>query len=404
MKRIINRYCRQKSEFLRLLKSRWSWKRLIAALCLSLLIIVADYYVSNMTSPIFDSSIRLGYHAFARDSKVSDDLTDDFMMVNIAWDKSTGVVFDEFNDSAGYMAVTDRQKLYDFLKLASEVDYRYIFLDIRFEKNVLTPYDSLLYSQIESMPRVLYSCHQTDDDDLIEYVKIPDKYAIADYRVAKGDPFSRYQFLYNNSESIALKLYSDIDGQNIVKGKLGTYYTSDGSLCYNVQFIPFPLSATNKYGPMGEIIYPCLGSQLKKYHPNEELKQMMIGKVIVIGDFYEDMHETFVGDIPGPLFPIYAWKLLQRGGHKVNILLQLVLFALYTLVIYILLLPKDLKQIKNPLVSMVLSFLGWGFVLFLLQSALFWICGLSFIIIIPSFIFSVIKFYQTINDNLKYKK
>lgn len=392
------------AEFLRLLKSRWSWGNLCVAMGLALMILIADYYVGNLSFPIFDSSMTLGNHALVHDSKIKDVIDDSFMMVNTAWDQDCGVVYDVYNEPAGYLSVTDRRKLYEFLKLAAEADYRYIFIDIRFEKNVVTPYDSLLYSQIALMPRVVYSYHRLDDDAQFDYVEIPGKYAYADYRVAKGDPFSRYEFLQDDYESVALRLYRDLDGKTIEPGKLGTFKNSDGSLCYKTQFIPFPLSAANLYGPKGKVLYPRLGSQLMDVFSVDELKRMMNGKIIVIGNFYEDQQETYIGSIPGPLLSVYAWKLLERGGHKVNFWLQFFLFIFYTLALYIILLPEDLKKIKNPFVALLLSLLGWGSFLFAIQSAIFWLFGLSFIIMIPTIVLSLVNFYQTITDNCRIKK
>ncbi|MDE6514314.1 MAG: hypothetical protein K2L05_09060 [Muribaculaceae bacterium] len=404
MKKIsANKLRKLKSKVFRPLQTRWSWRNFAVAMGLALLILIVDYYAANLSFPIFDSSITLGNHALIHDSKAKDVIDDSFMMVNTAWDQDCGVVYDVYNEPAGCLSVTDRRKLYEFLKLASEVDYRYIFLDIRFEKNVVTPYDSLLYSQIALMPRVVYSYHRPDDDARIDYVEIPGKYAYADYRVAKGDPFSRYEFLQEGSESVALRLYRDLDGKTINRDKLGTFRNSDGSLCYNMQFIPFPLSAANQYGQQGRIIYPRLGSQLMDIFTPDELKRMMSGKIIVIGNFYEDQQETYIGEVPGPLLSVYAWKLLERGSHKVSFGLQFFLFVFYTLALYIMLLPEDLKKIKNPVVALLLSLLGWGFFLFALQSFIFWLFGLSFIVIIPTILFSLVNFYQTIKDNLRIK-
>ncbi|MDE6652780.1 MAG: hypothetical protein K2K37_00120, partial [Muribaculaceae bacterium] len=185
-------------------------RTLLFAMSLSLGILVADYYASNMSFPILDSSPDLAAHAYLHDYRMDDDVEDMFLAVNTAKDKAIAVEYDVFGREAGKVAVSDRQKLTEFLNLVADADYRYIFLDLRFEDNVVTPHDSAFYSLIASLPRLVYSCHRPEDDEDAHSEAAVEKGAFADYRNTTGSGFSRYEFVQDGHESVALRLFHDI--------------------------------------------------------------------------------------------------------------------------------------------------------------------------------------------------
>ncbi len=365
---------------------------LLCIMVMAFMILVADYYFSNMSFPILDSSPDLAAHAYVHDYRQDDDIDDIIFPVNTAKDKDIAVCYDIFGREEGHVTVSDRKKLAEFLSIVSDADYRYIFIDLRFENAIVTPHDSVLYSLISSMPRLVYSRHRSLEEEEADICGGQDKGAYADYRTIAGGGFSRYEFLQDGHESVALRMFHDMKGRNIEPAGLGFYRDTDGSLCYNMQFIPFPVTVTQKYASDGEILYPLMGSQVLGQHSAEELQRMVKDKIIVIGDFENDEHDTYVGSVPGPLLAVYAWNLLDHDGHKLNYWLQLFLFVFYSVVIFIILLPDERKHIKNPMLSLLVSFLGWGFSLWVLKSMLYWIFGLSFIVVIPAVAFSIIDF------------
>lgn len=382
---------------------KFNSRLLILSVSVAFLIVVADYYLSNYSYPIFDSSDTLGINAFIKDYQ-KDSNDNQLFCVNVSKDKALAAEYNQYGDTAGLVGVTDRAKLSEFLDIAALTDYKYIFLDIRFEKNLTTPHDSALFSRIAAMPRLVYSRHREFAGNEIDIPGMIEKGGYADFRSILSKGFSRYEFLQDNQESVALRLYHDITGKTIRPTSLGGYKDSDGSLCYNLQFIPLPKSIRNLYDEDYRVLYPLLGSQIMAKHSPEELIVMMKGKVIVIGDFEQDRHDTYIGKVPGPLITYHAWKLLERGGHKLNIWLQLFLLVFYTVSVYLILAPAPNSVIKNPLITFVLSFLGWGFGLWLIKSAIFWLFGLSFLIAIPATVFSLLEMVKKIYNMRKLRK
>ncbi len=384
------------------LSCRLSVRRALIAVAISFSIIVSDYIISNISFPIFDSSNSLGLQAYFKDYSIDTDAENFLFPINTGVDKQLVEVRDEFDEPIGHTAITDREKLLEFLQIASKADYRYIFLDIRFEEGLTTPCDSLLFATISTMPKVAYSRHRAIEDDNRNPAMLL-KGAYADYRSTYSEGFSRYEFLQSGNESVALKLYSEIDNGFIQKRWFG-YQDKDGSLCYNTQFIPFPKSVLYKYDENGQIRYPYLGAQVLGKHSEEELLRMMKDKIIVVGDFDEDLHGTYIGAVPGPLLSFYAYLMLKNGGHKVNILLQIFMLVIYSVVTYIILSPGNKRQARNPVLVLVYSLLGWGCVLWVLKSLLYWLFGLSFLVVIPTFIFSAIATVKEIANQLNYLK
>lgn len=375
--------------------------RLVGAMLLALGILVADYYVGNMSFPIFDSSLGLALQAYLHDYRMDDDLYDKLLTVNTARDKALAAEYDEFGRETGTVAVSDRERLSDFLDIVKDADYKYIFIDLRFESNVVTPQDSALYSLIATMPRLVYSHHREQEANPVIG---EDKSAYADFRNIIGEGFSRYEFVQDGKESIALRLFHDMTGRTIVPAGMGTYRDTDGSLCYNMQFVPFPLTATRDYASDGRVLHPLLGFHILSLNTPDQIREMVKDKLIVIGDFENDRHDTYVGSVPGPLLSLYAWNLLNHNGHKVNYLLQLFLFVFFTIILYVIMLPDDRKHIKNPWLSFVLTLLGWGAALWMLKSMLYWLFGLSFLVVIPAAVFAIINFIKDLGSRLSHKR
>jgi len=370
------------------------YRHIYGAVMIAILLIVADYLLSNMTYPLLDSSESLSPYAYIIEDK--EDTFNDIVCVNVAYDKELTTVYDEFGDSLGRTAITDRSTLLRFLDIAAGSSYRYIFIDIRFESGMETPSDSALFCRIKSLPNLVFSTHR-GLENAIEDSALNAKSAYADYRHKRLSGFSRYEFLQDGNESVALRMYRELNGGEIHPCLLG--HADGRHLCHNSLFISIPLSVTEPYGPDGEIRYPHLGSQLLIKYSADELKQLLDDKIVLVGDFENDTHSTLIGDVPGPLLSYYAYRALSNGNHKVNYVLYFSLFIIYTCIALTLFGKSPIKfKVKKPILTLVLSFIGWGIVLWSLKIILFIIFSLDFCATIPAAVFSLISFYKKISN------
>ena len=135
---------------------------------ISIILVKADYLVQNFSFPFMDDSILMAHVDVLMEKQMEKKKTNcffdekDVTYVNFGKDKSLVPVLDEFNDTIGNDVITDRKTLLEFLELAKKSDYKFLFLDVRFEKGYETPYDSALFSLIKEMPRLVIATHQRD--------------------------------------------------------------------------------------------------------------------------------------------------------------------------------------------------------------------------------------------------
>ncbi len=406
-------------------------KRLCISMAVAVGLLVFDYYIGNSRYcyTLLDDSLTF---ALAERFFPHDDTDDsDVLHIDVSLDKQLAPVL-EYNDTIGYIPITDRQKLYDFLSIARTADYRYILMDIRFEQGTDTPIDSALFSLITSMPRLVISTH-ADDNYTIADSSLLQKAAYADFESTLFSGFTKYEYIQHGQESVPMRMYRELDGGNIAKH--GFIYSSHGSLCNNAQSIP--LTAPVEYvdttfveeiqddimifyevqydDTLSEAILSNdsindnyedsipdkdkyrLGIDMLVRKSPEEVTKLLSGKIILIGDYTNDIHTSYVGDIPGPIIQYQAYRTLHNGNHRIKWLITVVLFLVYTAIAYLCMYFNDSHDAgtfaaKHPIAISILSLLGWGSLLYILELIIYIICHSTFIFTIPAFIFSVLGF------------
>lgn len=375
-------------------------KNALIAIGCALVIIIADYLLSNLSFPIFDESESLNWFGYLNHKNTALGL-EDAVVVNTGVDKALVPVKDEFGDTVGYAPITDRKALLSLLEIAEKAAPRYIIMDIRFEDGYETEIDSALFAKICALPNIVISDHRSADDYAIADSLLLSRSAMSDYRTNMFSGFSRYEYIQNGRESVALKVHHDLSGHDIKQW--GVLFVSEGRLSYNMQFIPLPSAAAYRLNEDGEILFPYLTAHVLGMHSEEELVKMMKDKILVIGDFDNDVHQTYVGDFPGPLLHYYAFRQLEQGKNKISYIYLLSLFIVYFFISWFLLSGTDCIEIigkkfrvKSPVALFLLSLVGWGALLYAIKITLYFTLGISFIASIPAFVFSSIEFFRSL--------
>lgn len=359
------------------------------------LLIVADYFINNMPYPVFDSSDSLGLYAYFRPDREWG--YDGLFAVNVALEKELATVYDEYGDSAGCAAITNRAILNRFLNELSATDYRYIIMDVRFDRGLTTESDSALFANMSRMPRLVFSRH-ADAEQSVHELAPAHKGAYADYKHIRQAGFSRYEFIQDGRESVALRLYRELDGGDIAERT--PLFFDRNHLCYNTQFVDIPRAMLDRYDSNFEIRYPYLGSQILSETSAPDLPRLVKDKIVVIGDYDNDLHSTYVGDIPGPLLSYYAYLTLHEGRHIVNVWVMLIMFVLYALISYKLLIGRQWLSFKRPILVFVASLIGWGVVLNVLKILLYITLSMSISILLPTLLFSSIPFMKKLHKSI----
>lgn len=290
---------------------------------------------------------------------------DDILPVNVSYDKELIDWVDDYGLPVGTMAITNRQKLLDFLTLAkASNNYRYILLDVFFEKGFDTPVDSALFATIASMDNIVIPCH---NDGIIADTRLVSKSAIADYSTSIFENnFIKYEYFTRRNVSLAWKMYSDITGSK--HSQFGPFVFIDKELSNKSLFLNLQINpGINAYSSQGEKQFYNLGEDLLNVSELINFDDLFKDRIIIVGDFTEsDIHDTYLGKMPGGYINYNAYLQLEQGAHKVKWLSMLVLFIIYFLLSYVLLTRirifdtfPIIKSIKSKTFRFVLSLFGY---------------------------------------------
>ena len=316
---------------------------------------------------------------------------DSILFINVCYDKAL-VPYEENEVPVGNTIITDREKLLQFLTKAKEANnYRYIFMDVFFEEGMVTEYDSALFSTIVSMDRIVIPKHKGVNmcDSILNQ-----KAANADYATTwQALTFSRYQYLHDDDESVALKIYQDRFGSDIKKHWGGLWYTDKGRLCQNSETLLLPVRITgsllDEEGQVRERNYIYLSADLLDLDEVMPVSEQIDDKLIVIGDFKSDVHSTFLGSQPGSSILFNGYIALSQGAHLVNWLYMGILFVIYIIIGLFYLSGHSFSSMcANPWLSIVLSFLSTATVFLIIALVASWY-DIAFNMWVPTTVYSL---------------
>lgn len=324
------------------------------------------------------------------------------LIVNVAYDKELVNVSDEYGIPLGQTAITDRGKLLRFLQAARDADtYKYILLDIYFEEGFQSPADSALFRTIIGMDRIVIPRHkerQLADSSLLSKAAYSDYYT----SINEGN-FVKYEYWSNEGISIPTRMFSDYTGAQF--SRLGPFYFCNGSLCGRCLFLNFPVRIEDAYNGEGEKLFYNLGSDLLSEATHMDLSVLLKDKYIVVGNMVEDdIHDTYVGPMPGAIINLNAFYALIQGEHNVTWLSMSVLFVVYFLITLFLVkrislfsyLPC-LRKVHSRMWQLVFSWFGLSTLLCIVCMAFYFFAGEVYDILALATYFSlfsvVVKFY-----------
>lgn len=400
-------------------------KRIVVSFLLSVCLVIIGYFVNNL--PIFTGENldqffftqyiceKLGIsHKFSYD---------DAAFINVSYDKDLvpangagpkGIL--------GNNAITDREKLYKFLKvLHDDGDYKYIVLDIMFDPKDISPSDSLLYGLIENMNNILII---RDDSIPVPSKNLLQKSALAYYfSTITATNFTRYEFLSsNNIPYIPLKIYGDIYPEKQMKRsglKCLPFYTSDSKLCYNTCFICFDREEFSSFNKIDKsyskksfynlgsdlVANPILKDDEKRA---DRILKLTKDKYVFVGNFTEDLHDTYMGVRPGPLILYRAFKTLEDNKHIVSFWNTLYWLLIFTFVFWLIfsrrkisvIFPSKIKHTKFYIwlsklrfLNFIVSSVGYVTILFIFSTLDYIVSMNIYSIVFPSIVFSITKLY-----------
>ena len=413
-------------------------KPVVTAVILSILTCCGMYLFENQQSYMKENATLFNY--LERFNKAKEiELQDTAFFVNVSQDIQL-VYENPERPSEGYAAITDRRKLFRFLQKIERdsIDYKYILMDIRFEKGYETEYDDSLYVQIQRMPRLVIASHKWGDSG--EEYEIADsilleKCGMSDYnQYSIMTNFSRYTFLQDRKPSIALKMYDELNHQetSVKQWRNWPVYFTKGHLCINSPLMYLSGTVLNfeKYmmlqasleeerlqngletGMEAETakldskqgnyyFYLNLGGDFveNEYRMKVKWNGDLEDKVIVIANFEDDVHDTYMGKVSGAYITWMAYQYLCNGNHVLSWGFVLLNFFCYVFVFWFLLLINQLTQDskyadseRSQRVLSVLRWLGSYFLLYVMTAGLYYFMQFRFNMMVPLLAITVLGF------------
>ena len=340
------------------------WRHLWISLLVATLILMLMLVASNWHTPLGAEKATLKWFDWLSQNvygpKPPSVIADSILLVDIHYDKRFVVERDADGFPKGRLPVADHEKLYRLLSYLEKQDYRYILLDIFFDKAISEPQDSSLYSLIARMPRLVIALPPDSLEIADEQLK--PKAGVAAYSTALWEnDFVKYRFLIEDSlKSLPLKMYEELIGRNIEPGR---FIATDGNAWVRTSaFLTFELINDNdtkryKHYYLGDVVGDSLDGEV--YEPRLNSKDFPVnGKYILIGDFKCDRHNTFRGSMSGTFINFNAYLTLLRGHHRLSIWLLLILGIAFWALAFL--------TIHNSSFSKVFMWLGYPFYLSIL--------------------------------------
>lgn len=419
----------------------WS---IIGALVINFLCVLQDNWESNILDDI-DLFAKMLHYGKAPQYDMSD-----VLLLDVAHDKA---VVENKTVIAGLHckdAITDREILFDFLKKAENVNYKSIFIDVIFDKRLKTSVDDSLIAQIRKMNNSPQKVFITKPQNKKRYV-FDDRFN--DWAVTNYYPiselysnFTRYVFLKEDTHSAALAIYNSTHSPKIEPTHLFTLGKKDSDhpvslYWYNCHFFKNnPTVKISKGRRRNDYLGPSFLSD-EEYNDDSRIKEME-SKIIIVGDFVNDLHSTYAGELPGAYLTYIAYKELENGNYIIGWNFFIWMTILYTSILFLIvndgllcrIIKKGgrwassvIKRYKIPSISkyfstsffskplsliqafvkvsgsLVINFIGYSFILSVIA---IWLYkdGIVYSTIIPAGVFSVVKFVKSIYKSIQQNK
>jgi len=243
------------------------------------------------------------------------------LLINCSYDKLLVPYEDAYG--IGTKPITDRQKLRDLVHIinAAPVPPLYTVWDLFMDYPTI--YDSALVAELRTLKRVTLSSHPTEKS-IIQKPHEGLDYALAQY-ATMSDTFLKYRLIYDQSvKYVPLRLYEELHPSS--HQKFAGFVFSEG-WWLNSFIVDLPIRRFHMDN--NEITVWNVGEALENFTP-EEIQETVKDRLLVVGDFYEnDIHQTFLGEQPGPLLMINTYLGILKGRPKITMLLFSLVFMLY---------------------------------------------------------------------------
>lgn len=389
-------------------------KRYWLTALLSFVLMFFSYIVSNIGFSLFgEYEVLKGVRAFQSLFESEDyNVPDSILLINVSNDREL-VKVKRNGIKVGDTDITNREKLLQLLRWLKETNnYRYILMDLEFDKNYTTDYDDSIYSLIDSMHNIGI-VRTSEYDQMDDRIKKKAFWANYDINFWNSD-LVKYPVIENDTASIALHAYEELTGRTLKR--FGPFYFDGFHLArrciYPKMYITEPedgiVQKEGEEDGYQKEDYWCynLGFDILESNTISEAKILFDKKIIVIGEFDKaiDRHNTYAGEQPGALVVLNVFISLMHHSHHIPLLLLVFLFAVFFILVDYLLhynedrsalslgeawLGWNKKTIKRSIIPLALLWTYYSIMLTVICSITFLVSGEAYDIFFTSTLLSI---------------
>ena len=286
-----------------------------------------------------------------------------YLFINLAHEKA----LIPLEDGLGNEVITDREKLAQFFQILKRNQEKVKFTVCDVFLKGQSESDSLLESSVKGIKNVIFPTHFAEDgkpEDLD--VNVP--HAIADYRMAGGGFLKFKLFQHDSLQTIPVHLFEQTTGRKFTRS--GSMYFDNGRPGLNSVIIDYQIRAHEVF-EQGE--YPVVNLSELLILPEEIIvNDFLKNRIVLMGDFNGDVHETVFGSTPGTLILLNVYLTLKDGHHLPTVWWLFFITLGYAIFSRVMLFPEhDQSRIKNirwvgPLLGSVLCLSALSVISYLL--------------------------------------
>ena len=235
------------------------------------------------------------------------------------------------------LVVTDRGHLTEFLEMIRPFreETRLVVLDVLLDQP--TEQDSSLQTAVDALgDKLLGITHYTKETGLLPSVIAFNQQAVATYRTTQG-MFMKYPLLFQDSvKTVPLSMYELL--QSDALDRSGWFYRLQRGISLPNPIVDYKVRKSDfRVGSnLGESNFTIwkMGSLLEYQAllPPEMQAEFFRDRIVLIGDFANDLHTTPFGISPGPLLIYNAYLSLEEGNSIVSLWWILLLFIGYWII------------------------------------------------------------------------
>lgn len=249
---------------------------------------------------------------------------EEVLFVNVAKNKTTINTINEFGEPSSYdrKVITDRQLLIEFFSILNRYksQLKFVLCDVLFEDE--TPHDRALEQEFTKLDEKALAVSAFAEEHLHIRPAITIPYAPASYTTTDG-VFLKFPLVLQDSlKTIPLVMFERLNAARFQKK--GWLYWLNGRLSLPRPIVDFKVrNADFRIGTSAQesnfALYE-MGTllEMRNVLSAEEFRHFFEGKIILIGDFKEDVHNTPFGRTPGSLILYNAYLTLVAKQNIIS--------------------------------------------------------------------------------------